>query len=145
MSLTENQNIVSPFLAKSKNKKENKTLDNFLLPEFYDKINDPMGISFRLTEIDPHYVLVFNKLKKRVEVHNTSNKDNTLSVVCPYDKIDTRLLTLVRQTRKERSEELIKEIEASNEKLEKSNTETITDNARQRVKELLKTKLKKEY
>ena len=120
-------------------------MDNFLLPEFLDKINDPMGISFRLTEIDPHYVLVFNKLKKRVEVHNTSNKDNTLSVVCPYDKIDTRLLTLVRQTRKERSEELIKEIEASNEKLEKSNTETITDNARQRVKELLKTKLKKEY
>ena len=115
------------------------------LPAHLDPILDPTGISWRLKEIDKGYVLVFNKKTKRVEVHNLSNKGDTLSVVCPYEKIDKRLLTLVRQTRRERSEELMAEIDAENEKLEKSAHDKTVDNARERVKELLKTKLRKEY
>ena len=114
-------------------------------PAWLVPISDPMSISRRIKEIDAGYRLFFNNKTNRVEVHNKNNIGDTLSLVCPFDKIDTRLIVLLRQTRRERSKEVFEEIEKNNAKLEDEQTNKTIDNARERVKELLKTKLKKEY
>lgn len=101
-------------------------------------------IERRLREIDDNYRLYFNKKDKRFEVHNLKNVGDTLSVVCPFDTIDARLIRLVRQTRAERSNLLFKEIEEHNEKiLEKNKTveQEAKSNAKARLEEL-KNRLK---
>ena len=102
-------------------------------------------IERRLREIDDNYRLYFNKKDKRFEVHNLKNIGDTLSVVCPFDTIDTRLIRLVRQTRAERSETLFREIEEQNEKIIAKNKqieqEIVKSNAKARLEEL-KNKLK---
>ena len=69
---------------------------------------------------------------------------DTLSVVCPFDTIDARLIRLVRQTRAERSNSLFQEIEEHNEKILAKNKNLEQDaksNAKARLEEL-KNRLK---
>ena len=103
---------------------------------------DMYGIYRRLLEIDRGYVLVYNRKFKRFEVHNRNQKGNTLAVVCPYEKVDKRLLVHVRRTRAERISKLIEKIEKENREIELSNEKTVKENANDRIKELVK-RLKK--
>ena len=101
-------------------------------------------IERRLREIDDNYRLYFNKKDKRFEVHNLKNVGDTLSIVCPFDTIDARLIRLVRQTRAERSNSLFQEIEEHNEKILAKNKNLEQDaksNAKARLEEL-KNRLK---
>lgn len=99
--------------------------------------NDVFGIADRLKEIDERYTLVYNADLNRYEVHSSENRGNTLSVICPYDRVDARLLMLVRKTRRENASNLIREMEEANARLEKSEEKKKIEDTKDRAKELL--------
>ena len=78
---------------------------------------DLFDISDRLKEIDHNYTLHYNRKSGKFELHG---KDDVLLIVFPYDRIDARMISHARRTRVERSQELIREMEEHNAKLELS-------------------------
>lgn len=100
--------------------------------------DDLFGIANRLKEIDDKYFVVYNTLLNRYEVHSSRNVGDTLSVVCPYDELDARMLRLIKRTRVERASSLLKEMEANNKKLEDAAREKAIENATDRAREILK-------
>ncbi len=114
------------------------------MKEFLQIISeDTYGVAQRIREIDDGYFLVFNVRTKKYEVHNSKNVGNTLSLVCPFEALDVRLVNLVRRTRRERATELVKEVEQNNTKIEKHESEIVLDNAKERAKEIIAKHLKK--
>lgn len=79
---------------------------------------DLFDIAWQLRRIDDGYRIFYNPMLSRYEVHNLSQKLNTLCLVVPYDCLDARTLRLVYATRVQNAEKLFKEIEENNEKLE---------------------------
>ena len=108
------------------------------MKEHLKVINDDLfGIARRLKEIDDGYFLVYNCLLGRYEVHSNKNIGDTLSLVCPYDRVDVRLLSLVRKTKRENAKEIFKSIEEHNEKIEKNEEKKKIEDTKDRAKELL--------
>ncbi|MBR2974961.1 MAG: hypothetical protein IKC47_04370 [Clostridia bacterium] len=81
-------------------------------------VNDLFDVAKRIAEIDVNYVVYFNKLCSRFEVHNLAQRGDTLAVVVPYDKLDARTITLVRKTRVENAQRLFDEMEKTNNQLQ---------------------------
>ncbi len=82
---------------------------------------DALFVCERLKEIDQSYYLVFNTIKGKYEVHSHAQKGCTYCLTCPNEALDERLVELTRKTRRENLNELLKEIDKENEKLEKQN------------------------
>lgn len=78
---------------------------------------DLFDIEARLKEIDGGYFLVRNRRLGRYEVHHAGQRGSSLAVVVPYARLDERTVRLVRRTRAERAEELMRETERENERL----------------------------
>jgi len=105
--------------------------------KYITKINrDLFNIVKRLKAIDKKYFVVFNHKFKRFEIHNASQFSNTLSLVCPYPKLDIRVLDLVIKTRVERGAELLDKIEKHNQKLEEIKTNNALDYSSCMLKEI---------
>ena len=81
---------------------------------------DLYDIADRLKEIDPSYTIVYNTILARYEVHSDKNVHDTLCVVSSFRHLDSRLLEVVRRTRRERSRELLEEMERGNGRLERA-------------------------
>lgn len=81
--------------------------------------SDPLYIIERLKEIDPNYFVVYNFDKSVYEVHNKGQSGSTYALTLPYNCLDERAIDLVRFSRRERSEEIIKQIDNQNEQLKK--------------------------
>ena len=92
--------------------------ENYLI-----KCGDIFGIERRLREIDDDYRVLYNKVKRRFEVHNLKHLPNTLVLVSPYDELDARLIRLVRSTSASRASEIFEEVERHNEKIIKRQIE----------------------
>lgn len=75
--------------------------------------DDMLGVARRLKSIDDGYFVFLNYKTGRLEVHNEKNGANTLCLVLPYDTLDERTVRRVRETRIERADELVAEIERS--------------------------------
>lgn len=75
--------------------------------------DDMLGVVRRLKSIDDGYFVFLNYKTGRLEVHNEKNGANTLCLVLPYDTLDERTVRRVRETRIERANELVAEIERS--------------------------------
>lgn len=86
----------------------------------YKVKDDLFHIAKRLKEIDARYELYFNRAKGRFEVY----ANGAMQLALPFDRLDNRTLIHVRETRLERFENLIEEIECNN---------TILDNNLQRA------------
>ena len=84
--------------------------------------NDLYSISDRLKEIDEGYFIYYSYKNKRYEVHNKNQRGHTLSLVLPYKSLDERAVRLVRKTRSERVDALIRQMEEENARLEKEKT-----------------------
>lgn len=91
----------------------------------YEVKTDLYDIAARLREIDPCYRVYYSYVDKRYEVHDCSAAGNTLCLAVPYDKLDARTLLLVKRTRIERIDALMKEMERENEKKSKAQREKI--------------------
>lgn len=82
---------------------------------------DPCFISQRLKDIDPNYIILFNRRKNKFEVHSLSQYDGSYCFTIPYSCLDERTLFYALKTRAENINALIKEIEEDNQKLQKQN------------------------
>ena len=82
--------------------------------------NDNLYILQRLKEIDESYFLVYNLLSKKYEVHSNKQKDNTYCFSVSFPFLDERTIDYARKTRIERIDEVIKEIDSQNEKIEQN-------------------------
>ena len=87
----------------------------------------------RLKQIDTKYFIVRNHQTCEFEVHHSGQAYNTLALNIPYQELDERILEKVRSTRIEYINEILKDMDNNNEKLEiekdrKMNevTETVT-------------------
>lgn len=98
--------------------------------------NDLFSIARRIKEIDRNYRIAFNTLTDKFEVHNVRQPD-TLCLVLPYDRLDARTIQLVRKTRVSRADELIEEMERSNQQLEKDQEYAIKQKVMAQVEEVL--------
>ena len=76
---------------------------------------DLYDIAYRLKEIDDGYFVFYSYKTKKFEIHNKKQRGSTLALILPYDRLDTRALSFVKSTRRERASELIAEMEKQNE------------------------------
>lgn len=81
--------------------------------------NDLFDISARLKSINPNYVLYYNPFNTRYEVHNVCQRGNTLAFIVPYDELDARTLDYACKTHVSNVDEIVKEVEQNNKKLDK--------------------------
>lgn len=82
--------------------------------------SDNLFILERLKEIDKSYFIIFNLIRKKYEVHSSSQKGNSYCFTIPYNTLDERTIEYARKTRIERRDEVIKEMDRENEKREKN-------------------------
>ena len=86
----------------------------------YEEVTGDMcDITGRLKEIDPTYFVLRNRKSGRLELHGANENGRTLCAVLPYERLDCRTLEYARKTKKERAEQLLKELEQDNERLMK--------------------------
>lgn len=81
--------------------------------------DDLFGIARRLKSIDDGYYILLNYKTGKFEVHNGKCAPRTLCLVLPFETLDERTVRKVNMTRAERVEELLREAERDNEKLER--------------------------
>nr|DAS14111.1 MAG TPA: hypothetical protein [Caudoviricetes sp.] len=80
-----------------------------LSPEF----RDVFYIAGRIKELDPAYYIMFNRNSGRYQVHAGTGRD-TLQLDLPFDILDSRALSYVRQTAVTRINEYLAEIDRAN-------------------------------
>ena len=76
--------------------------------------NDLYDVCDRVKEIHPDYEIYYDTTGKRYEVFAKGK----LQVVCPYEKLDARLIDYLYKTRIERLDKILKEIDDQNLKIE---------------------------
>lgn len=97
--------------------------------------NDLFGIADRLRSIDASYFIL--RTDSGFEVHNAAQRGSTFALRVPYPELDERTVTLVRRTRRERMEQLLKETEAENAALERRRQDEVMRAAAERTERLL--------
>ena len=96
------------------------------------------GIPERMKELRESLFVMFNTKTQRYEVHDSTQEDCTLACELPYEELDARALLYVREMRRERTEALVREIEAHNERMvERAHNEHM-DKAGYRMKQAIK-------
>ena len=81
-------------------------------------VSHAMDIPDRIRELDDGYFVMFNGRTQRFEVWHRGEGEGVLECVLPYDELDERAVRHVREHRMERMQQLIREIEAHNARLE---------------------------
>ncbi len=81
--------------------------------------NDPLFIAQRLKEVDKSYFILFNLKEKRYEVHSTQQFGGSFCFSVKDDVLDERAIFYALKTRKEKMDEIIKQMDAENDKLQK--------------------------
>lgn len=98
------------------------------------------GIARRIRAVDPDYFVVYSYEKKRYEVRSKGQRGSTLAVVLPYPVLDERAFLHVVKTRRERVKQLLEEIDAANEKAEKSAVERAVRDVEEKTERALRGK-----
>ena len=98
---------------------------------------DMFDICRRLKNIDTTYFILYDKIRRKYELHSTAQKD-TYCAIIPYDKLDKRTIDFVLNTRRENIKRLIFEMEENNRKLEQKEMDNILDRAKYDLSSKLK-------
>lgn len=80
--------------------------------------SDVFNISQRIKEIDKNYYIIINTNKDCFEIHNSQQINSTYCLTIPFKELDERVLEYVRKTQCENIDDIIEEIEKTNNKLE---------------------------
>lgn len=84
----------------------------------YERVEgDLFGIVDKLRAIDDSYFVLRERKSGRLEVHSSAQKGNTLALVLPRKRLDSRDIEYVRYTRSERKKELLEEMRRENERI----------------------------
>ncbi len=89
--------------------------------------SDTFFIGERLKEIDDSYFLIYNFSREKFEVHSSALSGSTYCLTVPYPVLDERIIDLVRKTRSENLDRLIKEMDEQNEKNQKKREKEAVD------------------
>lgn len=98
-------------------------------------VSHAMDIPERLKELDEGYFVMLNVRTQKFEVWHRGGGEGMLECVLPYDGLDERAVRHVREHRMERMEQLLREIEAHNERLEEEEKRRWLDEAGERTRE----------
>ena len=98
-------------------------------------VSHAMDIPDRIRELDKGYFVMFNTKIQKYEVWHRGDGEGVLECVLPYDGLDERAVRHVREHRLERMEQLIREIEEHNARLEAEAQKKWLDEAGDRTKE----------
>ncbi len=72
--------------------------------------HDLYGVAERIKEIDDRYEVWYDRVVGRYEIH----AGGALQIAVPFAQLDARTVRLVRETRVERTEQIVGQIEAAN-------------------------------
>jgi hypothetical protein len=100
--------------------------------------SDLYDIAKRLREIDSGYFLLFDYKKKRFEVHNKHQNGSSFCLALPFERLDERTLRLVRRTMASRKEQLFREMEEHNARLQKQEIFRQIKAAEQKMEDFLR-------
>ncbi len=100
-----------------------------MIGEGYEVRGDLYDIADRIREIDENYFIFYSYRHKRYEVHNRAQRNGTFALALPYRTLDARALTLVRRTRAERADALLREIEEENARSRRAAVEKTAERA----------------
>ena len=92
-------------------------------------------IPVRLKQVNGDFFVMFNTKTQKYEVHCSSQPFDTLACVLPFDELDARALTYVRQYSRERTEHIAEEIERYNEELDRKEKAALIDKANYKCRE----------
>ena len=106
------------------------------MKEYLEKYTDIFNICHRIKIIDKDYELFFNKKTKEFEVHNSNQRGSSL-VFCTK-VLDARLITKLKETRREHAKEFFKKLDEENQKQELKARQTIISNASDYIGEIAK-------
>lgn len=95
--------------------------------------SDVLDIVPRLKELDPRYEVYRNLTKHRFEIH----ADGALQIAVPFERLDERTLSLVRETRVENADELLARLERQNQRNERLREAEARDRVMARVEDAL--------
>ena len=87
--------------------------------------NDLYDIAARLMEVDSSYLVFYNNAKCRYEVHRQICGRTEFAFIIPYDTLDARAIEYALITKVENIDNLAKQIDAHNQKTEKTNADSI--------------------
>jgi AmiR/NasT family two-component response regulator len=111
----------------------------FIEGRFYkDRIpvtSHAMDIPVRLKEVNRDFFVMFNTKIQKYEIHCASQPESTLACVLPFEELDNRTLLYVREFSRERTQNLAREIEEYNERLEKKRQAELLDEAGYKTRE----------
>lgn len=93
--------------------------------------SDVYGVEKRLKRIDKSYLVYFNTISNKYEVHSSAQQKNTFCFSLPYEILDERALDWALKTRSQNIDEILKEIDKENlrlyEKMIKENVEILKE------------------
>lgn len=92
-------------------------------------------IPARLKELNRDFFIMYNGINGKFEVHNSSLGFDTLECVLPFDELDARTISYVRERMNLEAEKLAREIEEYNERLVQKNKEEVVDKANYKMRE----------
>jgi len=98
--------------------------------------NDVFDIAARLKEVDADYFVMYNIDKRRFEVHSRRLPEGMYAALPPFDRLDSRTVDYVRETRAERKDEILKLIEKS-DRAEAMRDLKLADEAKYKAKQLI--------
>lgn len=102
-----------------------------IFSDLYDVVN-------RLKEIDNKYRVFYNTAKEKYQLYREQKGRVSYELTFPFNKLDCRAIEHCLKTRRERSAELIKEIEEHNQKLEKEAVYRAKKQAEKRAEEVFR-------
>lgn len=94
-----------------------------------------MDIPVRLKEVNGDFFVMLNTATQKFEVHCASQPGTTLACVLPFDELDARTIRYVREFSNQRTEQIAKEIEEYNERLDAQEKAALIDKANYKVRE----------
>ena len=90
----------------------------------------------RICEIDARYMVYYNKIKSRYEIHARGHSPS-LQLVLPYRQLDIRSVDYVNMTRVDRQLDNIGNIDAENEQIMSEKVNAILDKMQYKTKSLM--------
>ena len=98
-------------------------------------LNNVYDIPVRLKEVNRDFFVMFNTRNQKFEIHCASQPYDTYACTLPFDELDSRAITYVREYSRERTQNLAKEIEEYNEKLDAREKAALLDKASYKCRE----------
>ena len=96
------------------------------------------SIPERLKEIDEHLFVMFNRRTQKYEVHDSQQLGATLACELPYDALDARALSYVRERYGQNIFALMARIDRENDENEQRQYDEVIDRAQYKTKEALR-------